>query len=180
MPSPVGHALAGLAAGWMVQGTPPLSAKATWTREAVLFGTLGLLPDADLLFDAHSGPTHGIGAVALVGLAAYVVWPRVRPGQTARRARAAMACALAYGSHILLDWLGSDSSPPIGIMALWPMSREFYESSLHVFMAISRRYWQGTAFWRQNLTAVARELLILGPILAGVVLTRRRRATPQL
>ena len=176
MPSPVGHALAGLAAGWMVLGTPPIKAKTTWCREVALFTTLGVLPDVDLLFDVHSGPTHGVGAAFLVGLAAFIMWP----GQTVPRAQAALACALAYGSHILLDWLGSDSSPPIGIMALWPMSREFYESSLHVFMAISRRYWQGTAFWRQNLTAVARELLILGPILAGVVLTRRRRATPQL
>jgi hypothetical protein len=173
MPSPVGHALAGLAAGWMVQGTPPIRAKTTWCREAALFGTLGVLPDVDLLFDVHSGPTHGIGAAVLVGLTAFIMWP----GQTVPRAQAALACALAYGSHILLDWLGSDSSPPIGIMALWPMSREYYESSLHVFMAISRRYWQGSAFWRQNLTAVACELLILGPILAGVMVARKRRAT---
>ena len=172
MPSPVGHALAGLAAGWLVQGTPPLSSKATWTREAALFGTLGVLPDVDLLFQAHSGPTHGVGAGALVGLVAFVVWP----GQPAARLRAALACALAYSSHILLDWLGSDSSAPIGIMALWPLSREYYESSLHVFMAISRRYWQGAAFWRQNLTAIARELLILGPILAVVAMTRSRRS----
>jgi membrane-bound metal-dependent hydrolase YbcI (DUF457 family) len=172
MPSPVGHALAGLAAGWLVQGTPPLKAKTAWCREAALFGALGILPDVDLLFHAHSGPTHGVGAAFLVGVAAFVVWP----GQTAARARAALACALAYGSHILLDWLGSDSSAPIGIMVLWPMSREYYESGLNIFMAISRRYWQGAAFWRQNLTALARELLVLGPILAAVALTRKRRA----
>jgi inner membrane protein len=174
MPSPVGHALAGLAAGWMVQGTPPFAARTTWIREAALFGALAVLPDADLLFGAHSGPTHGIGAAVLVGLIAFAFWR----GTPAVRARAALACALAYATHILLDWLGSDSSAPIGIMALWPLSREYYESSLHVFMAISRRYWHGWAFVRQNLTAVARELLILGPVFLGVTLWRRRDTPP--
>jgi inner membrane protein len=173
MPSPVGHALAGLAAGWMVQGTPPSSAKATWIREAALFGSLAVLPDADLLFGAHSGPTHGIGAAALIGAIAFALWP----GATDVRARGALACMLAYGTHILLDWLGSDSSAPIGIMALWPLSREYYESSLHVFMAISRRYWHGWAFVRQNVTALARELLILGPVLLGVMFWRRRETS---
>jgi inner membrane protein len=170
MPSPVGHALAGLAAGWMVLGTPPFSARATWGREAALFGSLAVLPDADLLVGAHSGPTHGIGTAALVGLVAFALWPGAAPV----RARGALACALAYGTHILLDWLGSDSTAPIGIMALWPLSRDYYESSLHVFMAISRRYWQGAAFWRQNMTALARELLILGPVFAAVAFWRRR------
>ena len=175
MPSPVGHALAGLTAGWLVRGTPTFNEKTTWTREAALFGTLGILPDVDLLFGTHSGPTHGIGAAALVGLVAFLIWP----GRTAARVQAALACVLAYSSHIVLDWLGSDSSPPIGIMAFWPISREYYESTLHVFMAISRRYWQGWAFWRQNLTALARELLILGPIFAAVTFGRRRERSRQ-
>ena len=70
MPSPVGHALAGVAAGWMVQGTPPFRARTIWIREAALFGSLAVLPDADLLVGAHSGPTHGVGAAILVGLVA--------------------------------------------------------------------------------------------------------------
>ena len=49
-------------------------------------------------------------------------------------------------------------------MALWPVSRTHYESSLHVFRAISRRYWQPD-FWTANLAALGRELAILVPIL---------------
>ncbi len=74
----------------------------------------------------------------------------------------------AYASHVLLDWLGSDSSPPIGVMALWPFSRAYYESDLHVFMAISRRYYQGWRFVTQNVLAVSLELVILVPVLALV------------
>ena len=86
-----------------------------------------------------------------------------------------LACAmtLAYASHTLLDWLGTDSSPPIGIMALWPFSSQHYESPWHVFMAISRRYWL-PEFWTFNLLALGRELLILMPLAALVFATRRK------
>jgi inner membrane protein len=170
MPSPVGHALAGLAAGWMVQGAPPVNARSVWWREAALFGGLGMLADVDLLFGSHSGPTHGLGTAVVVGLLAFAVWPAT--GVT--RGLAALACALAYASHTLLDWLGTDSSPPIGIMALWPWSRDYFESGIHLFMAVSRRYWQGGAFWRHNLAAFGRELVILGPALIIVLFLRRR------
>jgi hypothetical protein len=82
----------------------------------------------------------------------------------------------AYASHVLLDWLGSDSSPPIGVMALWPFSRAYYESDLHVFLAISRRYYQGWRFVTQNVLAVSLELMILVPAIALVWRFRGRRA----
>ena len=87
--------------------------------------------------------------------------------------RLAVAVAAAYATHTLLDWLGTDTSPPIGIMALWPFSHANYESSAHVFMAISRRYWL-PEFWTSNLIALGRELLILLPIVALVMRARRR------
>jgi hypothetical protein len=82
----------------------------------------------------------------------------------------------AYATHTLLDWLGTDSSAPIGIMALWPVSRGYYESPFHVFMAISRRYWLPD-FWMFNARAVARELALLGPVLGLVLWLRRTRST---
>ena len=88
----------------------------------------------------------------------------------------AIACALGYASHTLLDWLGTDSSPPIGIMALWPVSRQYFESSVHLFPAVSRRYWLPEAFWLPNLHSVLWELIILAPVTIVVRLLRRRRA----
>jgi hypothetical protein len=85
-----------------------------------------------------------------------------------------VACALAYASHPLLDWLAQDTMPPIGVMALWPFSRAHYESDLHVFMAISRRYYQGWSFVLHNVLAIARELAILLPVLGLVVVLRGR------
>jgi membrane-bound metal-dependent hydrolase YbcI (DUF457 family) len=105
------------------------------------------------------------------------VWVVLRIRGVSRVVRTACASAIAYASHTLLDWLGTDSSPPIGIMALWPFSRDYYESSWHVFMAISRRYWL-PEFWTFNLSALVRELLILVPIALVVLTVRRRSSTP--
>ena len=170
MPSPVGHALAGLATGWLIRGNRFNDRYGR--REALLFAGLGTLADFDLLFGMHSGPTHGIGAAVLAGAFAWL--PSMAATARARMVLA-VACVLAYASHTVLDWLGSDTSPPIGIMALWPFSPEYYESSLHVFMAVSRRIWQPERFWMQNLIALARELLILVPPLVVIGWLRRAR-----
>ena len=159
MPSPLGHALGGAIAGWLAAARPRRA-----TAEAVprgspariaLFAALGVAPDLDLLFGTHSTYSHSVGAVALAGVITYAVR---RP----RDVRFALACAAAWGSHIILDWLGADSTPPLGIMALWPFTREFYQSPVPVFMAISRRYWL-PEFYAYNVRAVLREVVILGP-----------------
>jgi LexA-binding, inner membrane-associated putative hydrolase len=169
MPSPLGHALAGVAAGWLVAGRPAFrpslpprpipTAASSWWRDVLAFALLGALPDLDLLAGMHSMHTHSLGAVLAVG---FLAW------SLTRKRRLALACALAWGSHILLDWLGSDTSPPIGIMALWPITAAHYQSDLHVFDAISRRYWLPEQFIVGNLHAIAREVAIVLPFVIGV------------
>ena len=168
MPSPVGHVLAGVAVGWAVDGRRILDDAAT-LRSAVAFAMVAVLPDLDLLLSMqHRGPSHGIGAAFLIGVLAWGLTRRLRSG---------IAFGLAFASHILLDWLGSDTTPPIGLMALWPFSREFYQSPYPVFMSVSRRYWM-PGFWGYNLRVVTRELLIMVPIAMAVgALLYRRTAT---
>jgi hypothetical protein len=165
--------MAGAAAAWLI--VPPPRGRRMYgslIRQAALFGAVAVAPDLDLLWGQHSGPTHGLGAAMVAGLVAWVVvrvygWPGIAGW------RAGLAVAAAYATHTLLDWLGEDSSPPIGIMALWPLSGEHFQSDLHVFKAISRRYWR-EGFLAHNLAAVAREVFYLGPIVAGVLMIRRR------
>jgi hypothetical protein len=158
MPSPVGHALAGAAAGWGLVGPPKRGGEGGYRevwRQGALFAMLGMLPDLDLLLPVvdHRTFSHSLTAAVIVGVAAAVL---------TRRSRVGLAAGAACGTHVLLDWLGSDTTPPIGIMALWPFSHAFYESRLHLFFAISRRF-PTRQFWVQNTRALLRELAVLIP-----------------
>ena len=51
-------------------------------------------------------------------------------------------------------------------MALWPISSSYYYSGLDVFADISRRYWKPEEFILKNAVSIAREIVILGPMLA--------------
>lgn len=164
MPSPIGHALGGIASGW------PLVPHAVRERAAVVsalvVGAIAAAPDLDLLVNDHRGPAHSVGAAVLAAVAGWFVTRRVRWG---------LAAGVAWASHVLLDWLGTDTRPPIGIMALWPFSTAYYQSPISIFPAISRRYWL-SEFWYYNARAVAVEVLILLPIAAAVVWIVRRQA----
>ena len=140
---------------------------ASWLSTAVWFGAIGALPDVDLLFGAHSTYTHSIGAATLLGVLAGGLAHR-------NRVRMGLAVAVAYATHIVLDWLGQDSRAPIGIMALWPFTDRFYESDLHWFGAISRHYWL-PGFWAHNLKAIAWEMVALGPITIAAWWIRKNR-----
>ena len=134
----------------------------------MLYAAIGAAPDVDLLFGAHSMYTHSLGAVVFTGLIVWLWTGGARP-------RVALACAAAVASHILLDWLGSDTTPPIGIMALWPFTREFSQSPFFVFMAISRRWWL-PGFYVQNGMAALREVAMLLPITVLIAMLRTRAA----
>ena len=108
--------------------------------------------------------THSLGAAIIAGLAV-VAWTR--------DARVAIAVFVAWVSHVLFDWLGSDTTPPLGVMALWPLTSDYYFSDAFFFEAISRRYWLDN-FITHNVWAVTKEILILGPALAVVTALRWR------
>lgn len=153
MPSPVGHALGGLIVG------------ATLAPSAlVLCAVAGVAPDIDFLWGGHNRQTHSLGAAVIAGLVV-LAWKR--------NGRLASAVTLSWGSHILFDWLGSDDTPPLGVMALWPLNSNFYFADAFVFEAISRRYWLDN-FIPHNAWAVIKEILILGPVLAVIIGARWR------
>ncbi len=175
MPSPVGHALGGALVGaalapwgsWRVSGLASTLAEACRSPLVAAAAFAACLPDLDFAWGRHNMETHSLGAAVGAGL---VVWL----ASSGRARRLAVAVTLAWASHVLFDWLGSDDTPPLGVMALWPLSSTFYFADAFVFEAISRRYWLAN-FWRHNLWAVATEAAMLAPALAAVVLLRRPR-----
>ena len=184
MPTPLGHALAGVAAGCLAaagcerlsrgrrQRSAPHRAPGRATpfggrlRTASGFALLGVLPDVDLLFGMHRGISHRLGATLVAAGAAAALARR-------RRVRAAVAAGAALGSHVLLDWCGADPGTPSGIMALWPWNREFYAADFPIFLRVCREYWLLDC-WLHNGRAVLRELLLLLPLAAVGVLVLRR------
>jgi membrane-bound metal-dependent hydrolase YbcI (DUF457 family) len=166
MPSPIGHALAGIAVGALIAKRPG------W-RLLAITAVAAALPDVDFLLPLqHRGPSHSVGAAAMAFVAALLV---ISLGShVIRRWHTAAAVGLAYASHTLLDWLGADTSTPRGLMALWPLSTSFYISGLDVFHSVDRRYWTSGS-WTRNATAVLREIAILGPLVILSLLATRRR-----
>lgn len=177
MPSPIGHALGGAIVALVFDGAGatsrvpwPSRLRALAARPALVLPVMaGVLPDVDFLWGRHNMETHSLGAALFAGVAAWLWWRG--------RGRIAVACAGAWASHVLFDWLGSDDTPPLGVMALWPLTSAFYFAHAYVFEAISRRYWL-EGFWSHNLWAVTTEVAMLGPVLLALLLWRLRTARP--
>jgi hypothetical protein len=181
MPSPIGHALAGLAVAWAADLIPGDRAwrfgpqRGSWYQHAGHGLTLACLllaagPDLDLLLSRfHRSVTHSITAVVLVGIVAAVAALRARKPI----ARVTLMCAGAWATHLLLDWLAVDRAfAPYGIQLLWPFSDAWFISDWDLFRGTERHDIFRPSAVRQNLIALAQELLLLGPIVLTIWLVR--------
>ncbi len=130
-----------------------------------LVALAAVVPDVDFAWGGHNRETHSLGAAVIAGLMV-LAWKR--------NPRLGLAVTLSWTSHVLFDWLGSDDTPPLGVMALWPLTSNFYFADAYVFEAISRRYWLDN-FLTHNGWAVAKEMLLLGPLAFMASLWRARR-----
>jgi membrane-bound metal-dependent hydrolase YbcI (DUF457 family) len=163
MPSPIGHALAGLTVH--VLTARDAVERRSLGRAALLVGA-ATAADLDLLFrlvdgrNHHQAETHSIGAVAL---AALVVWAVGRLRRRPRAAALGLAAGVAWLSHVLLDYVGADTHPPIGILALWPFESDYHKLPWPLFLDIGRTLEWATV--RHDALAVAWEIVLLGPLL---------------
>jgi membrane-bound metal-dependent hydrolase YbcI (DUF457 family) len=179
MPSPIAHALGGAAVAWLADRTP--RRPAADARVATACAVLAALPDADLLLPmAHRTVTHSLAAVAIVF---FIV--SIAGAVTGKvTVRVALICAAAYASHLLLDWLQADPTPPFGIQVLWPFSPAWVISGVNVFRATERRHLLDAVVMKRNFVAAVQEVAIMAPIAATAYLARagalsRPRAGPR-
>lgn len=186
MPSPIGHALAGVAismalpestsrsglgrVNWKVAGTCALSAA---------------LPDIDLLYmPIHRTITHSIPVAILMTIIAVLVTGQVnskrQEGKKAKGQQGAaapsglraflpfclpgLAIGLAWLSHPLMDWMGADANPPYGIQMWWPFSHHWFFSGWNIFPGTERRDPFGARAMVINLRAALIEIAIMGSI----------------
>jgi membrane-bound metal-dependent hydrolase YbcI (DUF457 family) len=122
---------------------------------------LAASPDLDIIAGLHRVYTHSIAAVAVVGIVSWLVL------RTRTRDALPWTAVLtaAYASHAVLDLLGKDTSTPIGLTVLWPLSSNYFLTGWNVFAEVSRRYWSPGEFIFGNLRALAWEMVVLAPIL---------------
>jgi len=182
VPSPAGHLLAGVAIAWAAESFRPLRQRAqengsgfgappAITPLVLACAALALAPDFDILLASHRTYTHSLAAVVIAAFACGAIGQALgAPGLAT-----GLTCGLAVGSHIVLDWLGRDTSTPRGLMALWPLSASYLYSGIDLFADISRRYWKPEEFILKNAVSIAREVAILAPPAALAWLRRRRR-----
>jgi membrane-bound metal-dependent hydrolase YbcI (DUF457 family) len=170
MPSPLAHGVVGLTAH-VLASRDREELRDPW-RLGVTVGA-SLLPDVDLLFklvdgrNHHNYEFHSIGFAFLAALTGAFVFRLLR---WRRPVALALVVGLAWCSHLLIDYLNVDTHPPIGLMALWPLSSAHFKSPVPLFMDIGRTLDWTTV--KHNAVAGAWEMAVLLPLL--LVSWRRR------
>jgi membrane-bound metal-dependent hydrolase YbcI (DUF457 family) len=175
MPSPFGHALAGLAIGAVAT---PASASASGPFKhlytvPLLAATVAALPDADLVMPYfHRMATHSV-----TGTAAVIILTMIVTGQVTGRVswRLVLTLGAAHASHLLLDWLGADPGTLSGLQIFWPFSHAFYISGWDLFPPTERRLFGNPNALAINTRAFFAELTMLGPIAGAAWFVMRRR-----
>ena len=186
MPSPIAHALAGMA---MQQARRGYFFTQRW-HDALFFMFLANLPDADFIPGLisgrpnlyHHGAFHSLGAalgVAVLG----AVFFYLKKSHAAARSHdrfwgPAVMIFLLFSSHLLLDLFALDLVPPFGLPLFWPFSGRYFIAAKPLFINITRSSVAGdffpSLFTRHNLAAALREVLILGSIALTAAWLRAR------
>jgi membrane-bound metal-dependent hydrolase YbcI (DUF457 family) len=147
-----------------------------WRARTAVTVFCALAPDLDFVAHPfgvrwHQQHTHSVGAALIAGV---VVALGARLAGSPRWAGLGLAALIGWLSHVCLDYLNVDTHPPIGIMALWPLSGGFFKFPWPIFMDIGRTLDLHTV--RHNVLAVGWEAVALGALL---VLCWRRRQHPR-
>jgi membrane-bound metal-dependent hydrolase YbcI (DUF457 family) len=171
MPSPIGHALAGLSVHALTARDREELDDRPRALSLILAATAA---DADLLLRFVDGRNHHqqeSHSIACALLAAVVFGLAARALGRARAVAFGAAAGLAWLSHILLDFLNRDTHPPIGVLALWPFSSAYYKFPWPVFLDVGRTLEWATV--RNNALAAAWEIAVLLPVLVAAWRWRR-------
>lgn len=163
MPTPIGHALAGLTIASAVRRSGRRFPSGYYVGAAVL----ACLPDAELLvslttrYDLHHGPLHTVTFPFIAGVAAALI---ARGTWRARASWFGLVFAL-IGSHVLLDLMRA-THPASQLEVFWPFSERRVSLPIHVFYhAPSFDEVATPRGFRLLMTNLTAEIAVLGTLL---------------
>jgi inner membrane protein len=179
MPSPVGHSLT----GYLIYRVAAKNADDRWWTFA-LYLVAANAPDLDFIPGLlmgnpgryHHGPSHSLGFAILFGLALSLTLALFKLGAGMRNF---MIFFSLYLSHVILDYLSTDTSFPHGVALLWPLSNEYYIAPFAFLPDIHRPVSSGMKFITgvlslHNLWAATVEALMLGFLILLFTVRRGR------
>ena len=182
MASSLGHSLLALAADRTVEG-PGFCRTWHWIAVVIFCANaadLDFIPGLIVgdLNRYHRLASHSI--TALIGFSLICTFLAWRCNRQALRI--GLWCGLFYATHLLLDWMSTDTRPPVGIPLLWPFLDHTYSSPFVLALGISHGGTGASTlaalrdlFSLRNLQVMLMEVMLLGPILALSLWVRKRR-----
>jgi inner membrane protein len=122
MPSPLGHSLM----GYIIFRATTRSIVSHHWKLIILCVFAANAPDLDFLPGLfvddlsryHHGPSHSVIFAVFFGILAGTLF--------SRRIYAFVMGFCLYLSHVLLDYLVQDPSPPLGVPLFWPFNAQYY------------------------------------------------------
>jgi inner membrane protein len=168
MATPIGHLLAGAAIGTALSRGNNVLRTAAIGALAAVAADFDFLPGLMLgdLSRFHHQESHSILFALFAALLALLVAKE-------DRLRWAVLVGLAYASHLALDLLTFDDSPPHGIPIFWPWSTAVFQSPVTLLPNVP--WGGGLVLSAHNVNLLIRELGFLGPLFLGALLYARRR-----
>ncbi len=186
MATPVAHSLVGLAVGlarflprWRAGRKLAAAAGAAWPSLLACV-LLANAPDVDYLFGLPAGDLnryHQTVTHTLVWVGCVTVAVGFAERGRAGRASAGLALAL-LASHLLLDWLTVDRSPPVGQMLAWPVSDRLFHAPFAFIPPPAKADWAGVWSAHNLVVGLAEALLTAPLVLLGLWWKRRPDRAP--
>lgn len=184
MATPVGHTIIGLGLGSASSRARPTAAWLVFAAFAACAPDLDFLPGllAGDINRYHQLASHSLTATLLFGAVSGLAGGYLRRDRRGMNWAIALAAALFYGSHLVVDLFTTDVRAPYGIPLFWPFYGGHFMAPWTPFGGVRHgvpgdplMVFLSELFSVHNLIAIGVEVALLGPVAVAIAWLGRRR-----